>query len=87
MKHFLSVDDVADPLALAREAMNLKSHPLVYDDLGTRKVLGLIFLNPSLRTRMSTTRAAYNLSMNVMALNMSHEFMDVRDGRRCGHGW
>ncbi|MEQ8714835.1 MAG: acetylornithine carbamoyltransferase [Cyclobacteriaceae bacterium] len=82
MKHFLSVDDVADPMALAREAMNLKSHPLVYDDLGRRKVLGLIFLNPSLRTRMSTTRAAYNLSMNVMALNMSHDSwtLETEDG-------
>lgn len=82
MKHFLSVDDVADPLGLAQEAMNLKSHPLVYDDLGIRKTLGLIFLNPSLRTRMSTTRAAYNLSMNVMSLNMSNDSwtLETEDG-------
>ncbi|MEQ9297154.1 MAG: acetylornithine carbamoyltransferase [Cyclobacteriaceae bacterium] len=82
MKHFLSVEDVADPMALAKEAMNLKSHPLVYDDLGVRKVLGLIFLNPSLRTRMSATRAAYNLGMNVMSLNMSNDSwtLETEDG-------
>ncbi len=82
MKHFLSVDDVDDPMMLVKEAINLKSHPLVYDDLGIRKVLGLIFLNPSLRTRMSTTRAAYNLGMNVMSLNMSNDSwtLETEDG-------
>lgn len=82
MKQFLSVDDVDDPMGLAKEAMNLKSHPRVYDDLGVRKTLGLIFLNPSLRTRMSTTRAAYNLGMDVMSLNMSNDSwtLETEDG-------
>ena len=63
MKHFTSVKDVADLSALVTEALVLKRNPFAYKELGRNKTLGLIFLNPSLRTRLSTQKAATNLGM------------------------
>ncbi|MDH5610686.1 MAG: N-acetylornithine carbamoyltransferase [Cyclobacteriaceae bacterium] len=82
MKQFLSVDDVADPMGVAREAIQLKSNPFQYQDMGKNKTLGLVFFNPSLRTRMSTARAAYNLGMHVMVLNVSQDSwqLETEDG-------
>ncbi|WP_347159169.1 acetylornithine carbamoyltransferase [Pontibacter chitinilyticus] len=73
MKNFTSVHDVSDPKALVKEALHLKKHPYKYKSLGENRTLGLIFLNPSLRTRMSTQKAAQNLGMNVMVLNLDKE--------------
>jgi N-succinyl-L-ornithine transcarbamylase len=46
-------------------------------ELGKGKTIGLLFLNPSLRTRMSTQRAAYNLGMNVMVLNLDKDSWQI----------
>ncbi|TXK21968.1 acetylornithine carbamoyltransferase, partial [Pontibacter qinzhouensis] len=73
MKNFTSVYDVADVAALVNEALELKKNPLAYKELGAGKTLGLIFLNPSLRTRLSTQKAALNLGMNVMVMNLDKE--------------
>ena len=73
MKLFSSVNDVADVNALVQEALHLKQNPYAYKDLGENKTMALVFLNPSLRTRMSTQKAALNLGMNVMVLNMDKE--------------
>lgn len=82
MKLFSSVHDVTDVPALVREALALKENPYSYQDLGKNKTLGLIFLNPSLRTRLSTQKAALNLGMNVMVMNMDKEgwALETRDG-------
>lgn len=82
MKHFISVKDVQDPLALAKESLALKSNPFADNTLGTNKVLGMIFFNSSLRTRMSTARAAYNLGMQVMTLNVTMDSwqLETEDG-------
>lgn len=82
MKLFSSVHDVTDVPALVREALALKETPYSYQDLGKNKTLGLIFLNPSLRTRLSTQKAALNLGMNVMVMNMDKEgwALETRDG-------
>jgi N-succinyl-L-ornithine transcarbamylase len=82
MKHFLSVEDAPDPWALVKEALALKQNPFADKALGENKVLGLVFFNSSLRTRMSTTRAAYNLGMQVMALNVSQDSwqLETEDG-------
>lgn len=81
MKLFSSVHDVTDIPALVREALALKENPYAYQDLGKNKTLGLIFLNPSLRTRLSTQKAALNLGMNVMVMNMDKEgwALETRD--------
>ncbi|MBK0402621.1 acetylornithine carbamoyltransferase [Adhaeribacter sp. BT258] len=73
MKKFTSVKDVADVNALVTEALVLKRNPLGYKETGRNKTLGLIFLNPSLRTRLSTQKAAVNLGMDVMVMNIDKE--------------
>jgi N-succinyl-L-ornithine transcarbamylase len=73
MKKFTEVQDVADLNDLVNEALHLKQNPCQYKHLGENKTLGLIFLNPSLRTRMSTQIAAVNLGMNVMVMNLDKE--------------
>jgi len=86
MKKFISAEDAGDVKALVDEAINLKN--TVYTpELGRGKTIGLVFLNPSLRTRLSTHRAALNLGMDVMVMNLNNdgwniEFQDgaVMDG-------
>jgi N-succinyl-L-ornithine transcarbamylase len=82
MKQFTSVHDVTDINELAAEALRLKHAPYEHQDLGKNKTLGLVFLNPSLRTRMSTQKAALNLGMNVMVLNIDKEgwALELQDG-------
>ncbi|MES2278696.1 MAG: acetylornithine carbamoyltransferase [Bacteroidota bacterium] len=81
MKLFSSVNDVTDINALAAEALKLKADPYAFQHLGKNKTLALVFLNPSLRTRMSTQKAALNLGMNVMVLNIDKEgwALELRD--------
>ncbi|HRN74006.1 MAG TPA: acetylornithine carbamoyltransferase, partial [Ginsengibacter sp.] len=70
MRHFLSVADAGDINNLVEDALRLKARP----DLNRRfsgKRLGLIFMNPSLRTRVSTQVAALNLGLDSIVLNTS----------------
>ncbi|GAC1301743.1 MAG: acetylornithine carbamoyltransferase [Mucilaginibacter sp.] len=82
MKLFSSVNDVADVKSIVAEALQLKQNPYALEHLGKNKTLALIFLNPSLRTRMSTQKAGLNLGMNVMVLNIDKEgwALELRDG-------
>jgi len=82
MKKFTSVNDVTDLKAIVAEALELKKNPYAHQHLGKNKTLGLVFLNPSLRTRMSTQKAALNLGMNAMVLNIDKEgwALELRDG-------
>ncbi|MDR6943604.1 N-acetylornithine carbamoyltransferase [Mucilaginibacter pocheonensis] len=82
MKLFSSVNDVTNINALVKEALELKQNPYAHQHLGKNKTLALVFLNPSLRTRMSTQKAALNLGMNVMVLNIDKEgwALELRDG-------
>ena len=64
MKNFISVKDVQDIESLVQNARDIKESPYSDQEIGKNKVLGLVFFNSSLRTRMSTTRAAFNLGMN-----------------------
>jgi len=82
MKLFSSVNDVQDIKQLVSSALALKASPYAYGDLGKNKTLGLVFMNPSLRTRLSTQKAALNLGMNVMVMNMDKEgwALETQDG-------
>ncbi|MFC3200052.1 acetylornithine carbamoyltransferase [Parapedobacter deserti] len=82
MKQFFSVADVIDLSGIVDEALRLKREPFAYSNLGKRKTLGLVFLNPSLRTRLSTHKAAANLGMDVMVMNMDKDgwALETRDG-------
>lgn len=73
MKQFISVKDVTDINALIATAAACKKDPLKYRDLGARKRIGLLFLNPSLRTRLSTQVAARNLGMEAIVFNVDKE--------------
>ena len=82
MKLFSSVNDAGNLRELVNEALELKRQPYAHKQLGTNRTLGLVFLNPSLRTRLSTQKAALNLGMNVMVMNMDKEgwALETRDG-------
>ena len=73
MKRFLSVHDVPDINALVSKALSYKSDPLKDKTLGVNKRIGCLFLNPSMRTRLSTQIAAQNLGMDVIVFNVGSE--------------
>jgi N-succinyl-L-ornithine transcarbamylase len=73
MQQFLSVNDVPDLNHLIQVALQYKAHPLKDQQLGKGKRLGLIFINPSLRTRISTQVAAENLGISSMVFNVGTE--------------
>lgn len=73
MKQFISVDDVEDINALAEKALAYKSNPFTDKRLGENKRIGLLFLNPSLRTRLSTQIAAENLGLQVITFNVDKD--------------
>lgn len=73
MKQFISVHDVDDINALVAKALAYKADPLKDAALGDNKKIGLLFLNPSLRTRISTQVAAKNLGMESIVFNVDKE--------------
>lgn len=73
MKQFLSVDDVTDIDALVEKALMYKQQPFHSKTLGTNKRIGCLFLNPSMRTRLSTQIAAQNLGMESIVFNVGSE--------------
>lgn len=73
MKNFISVNDVSSVSDWVEQALRIKQNPFAYRHIGKDKTLGLLFLNPSLRTRMSTQKAALNLGMNTMVMNLYHD--------------
>ena len=73
MQNFISVDDVRNMNALVQQALAYKADPFVDKALGLNKKIGLLFLNPSLRTRISTQVAAQNLGMEAIVFNVDKE--------------
>lgn len=92
MNHYLSIHDVSDLKALSKEALELKKNPYAFEHLGKHKTMCLLFFNSSLRTRLSTQKAAENLGMKTMVLNINEdgwkvetEFGVVMDGDKAEH--
>ena len=73
MKNFTSVHDVSNIDTLVKKALEYKSNPLLHAQLGKNKRIGLLFLNPSMRTRLSTQIAAQNLGMEAIVFNVSQD--------------
>ncbi len=71
MKTFLNVDDLGNLNDALREALEIKADRFKYDTLGKHKTLLMVFFNNSLRTRLSTQKAAMNLGMNVIVLDVN----------------
>ncbi|MEZ4776987.1 MAG: N-acetylornithine carbamoyltransferase [Bacteroidia bacterium] len=82
MKHFTSIYDLNNPVELLQTAQAVKQNPLANKTLGYGKTLGLIFFNSSLRTRLSTQRAAQNLGLDVIVMNIGEEGwkLEFQDG-------
>ncbi len=73
MKNFVSVHDVNNIDALVQRALAHKANPLAHKTLGANKRIGCLFLNPSMRTRLSTQIAAQNLGMEAIVFNVGSE--------------
>ncbi len=71
MKHFTNVADIGDLKQAVKEAMEIKADKFKYAELGRNKTLMCIFFNSSLRTRLSTQKAAMNLGMNTIVLDIA----------------
>lgn len=82
MKKFTSFADVPDYRALLQQALEIKQNPFGYQHLGKNKTVGLIFFNPSLRTRLSSIKAAYNLGAQAWVLNAGADSwtLEMADG-------
>jgi N-succinyl-L-ornithine transcarbamylase len=73
LKKFISVEDVADINGLMQKALAYKADPFKDKLLGANKRIGCLFLNPSMRTRLSTQIAAQNLGMEAIVFNVGQE--------------
>ena len=71
MNRFLNVGDIGDLHKALQEAMEIKNDRFKYVELGRNKTLLMVFFNSSLRTRLSTQKAALNLGMNVIVLDVN----------------
>ena len=71
MKSFLNVQDLGELKQALQEAAEIKADRYKYDTLGKNKTLLMVFFNNSLRTRLSTQKAALNLGMNVIVLDVN----------------
>lgn len=85
MNQFTCVTDIENNLGLKHalsDALDVAANPWKYNSIGERKTLGLLFMNPSLRTRMSTQKAATLLGMDVIVLNAGSDSwtLETRDG-------
>ncbi len=73
MKNFVSVHDVSNIAQLVGKALEYKANPYSDNSLGKGKRIGCLFLNPSMRTRLSTQIAAQNLGMEAIVFNVGQE--------------
>ena len=82
MRHYTSINDIDNIEAWIEEAKALKANPLEHVELGQNKTIGLLFFNSSLRTRLSTQKAALNLGMNPIVMNVSGDAwgLEFEDG-------
>lgn len=81
MEQYTDIEDIVNPSELISEAVLLKKNPYAFDTLGKHKTLVMLFFNSSLRTRLSTEKAAKNLGMQVMVLNLSDAWnLEFEDG-------
>ncbi len=82
MKHFINLNDVSSVSELIEEGLAQKANPFINKHLGLNKTIGLLFFNSSLRTRISTQKAALNLGMNVIVMNVGSDSwqLEFEDG-------
>jgi N-succinyl-L-ornithine transcarbamylase len=86
--NFTSLKDIDSLSKWVYEAREIKKNILKNKKLGKNKTLGMLFFNPSLRTRLSTQKAALNLGMNIMVMNFTNESwtLEFEDGAIMNQG-
>jgi N-succinyl-L-ornithine transcarbamylase len=83
MKQYTEISDIKNVSKIIQEAIELKKNPTQFSELGKHKTLVMLFFNSSLRTRLSTEKAAKNLGMDVMVLNVSDAWnLEFEDGTK-----
>lgn len=81
MKKFTSITDLINPSEIIQKAIAIKKNPYGNQSLGKNKTMIMLFFNASLRTRLSTAKAAKNLGMNVQILNVNNAWnIEFEDG-------
>ncbi|WP_282080734.1 N-acetylornithine carbamoyltransferase [Aquimarina algiphila] len=80
MNNYFSIEDIDSLPDWVSEAIEMKKTPMSNKTLGVDKTIGLLFFNPSLRTRLSTQKAALNLGMNVIVMNFTGEGWSLEYG-------
>ncbi|MCK0132350.1 N-acetylornithine carbamoyltransferase [Flavobacteriaceae bacterium F08102] len=82
MKNYTRVADITNLNELVQSAIELKKEPYALQALGKNKTLVMLFFNPSLRTRLSTEKAALHLGMHVITMNISSDgwILEFEDG-------
>ncbi|MGG5488333.1 acetylornithine carbamoyltransferase [Gaetbulibacter sp. PBL-D1] len=81
MKKYTEIKDIPNLNETIKEAILLKMNPFEFQELGKHKTLVMLFFNASLRTRLSTEKAAKNLGMDVMVLNVNDAWqLEFEDG-------
>jgi len=84
MKNLIKLDDLIDFNKTLSLAFEMKKNINLYSNIGKNKTLGMIFFNPSLRTRLSTQKAASMLGINIMIMNFNSEAwaLEFEDGTK-----
>jgi len=81
MNKYTNIDDLENVPEIIQQAIALKKNPFQFYELGKNKTLVMLFFNSSLRTRLSTEKAAKNLGMEVMVLNVNDAWnLEFEDG-------
>jgi len=81
MNKYTNINDIANLSVIIEQAIALKKNPFQFSELGKNKTLLMLFFNSSLRTRLSTEKAAKNLGMQVMVLNVNDAWnLEFEDG-------
>lgn len=84
MKHFLNLDAIPNLQTAIDQIIAQKREAYAAEDLGQHKTLGMLFFNPSLRTRLSTQKAAQHLGLKTIVMNFSNEAwaLEFEDGTK-----
>ncbi|RCW90351.1 Rossmann-fold NAD(P)-binding domain-containing protein [Winogradskyella arenosi] len=81
MKNYTKIKDIPNLSETIKDAILLKMNPFEFQNLGQHKTLVMLFFNSSLRTRLSTEKAAKNLGMEVTILNVNDAWnLEFEDG-------
>lgn len=73
MKRFTSINDIENIDLLLNKIKNVKKKPFSFKNIGNNKTIGLVFFQPSLRTRLSTQKAIFNIGANTWILNINND--------------